>query len=69
MAHRQIIVGAAFALADDDVTAAVLQVLGLSVSLTAVSQNGNRLVFQKGKVGIVVVVNCDWHEGGLSKSI
>ena len=61
MFHRQIVVGAAWALPDDYIAAAVAQVLCLCMSLGTVTEDGDGLVFEKGQVGIVVVVNRGWH--------
>jgi hypothetical protein len=41
---------------DDDFDAAVAQVLGMSVPLAAVPDNGDRLVFKQRQVGITVVI-------------
>ena len=63
VADGQIVVLAAGALPDDDVAAAVAQVLSLSVTLAAVAEDGNGLALQQGQVGIVVVVNLRGHRG------
>ena len=47
--------GAALAEADDDADAALLQVEGVGVSLTAVTDDGDRPVAQQLEVGVVVV--------------
>src|SRR5262249_16950554 len=54
-------VGAPLALPDDHIAATVAQVLRLGMSLAAVPENGNGLVLEQGKVGVVVVVDGDWH--------
>ena len=62
VADGKVIVRTAGALADDDVATAVAQVLGLSVSLAAVAQDGDGFVLEQGEIGVGVVVNGDWHD-------
>ena len=61
VADGEVVIRTARALADDDVTTAVSQVLGLSVSLAAIAQDGDDFVLEEGEVGVGVVVNGDWH--------
>ena len=60
---RQVVVRAAGALADDDVEAAVAEVLGLGVALRAVADDGDRLALEEREVGVVVVVDRGGHVG------
>ena len=62
--HRQVVVRAAGTLADDDLAAAVLEVLGLGVPLRPVAEDGDGLVLEEGEVGVVVVVNRGGHGEG-----
>ena len=61
VADGEVVVLAAGALADDDVDAAVAQVLGLGVALRAVADDGDRLAFEGGEVGVFVVVDRGCH--------
>jgi hypothetical protein len=61
VADREIIVGAAGTLTNHHCAAAVTQVLGLSVTLAAVADDGNGLALQMTEIGIVVVVNLNRH--------
>ena len=47
--------------ADDDVDAAVLEVLGVGVALAAVADDGDGLAGQRRRVGVVVVVHARGH--------
>ena len=58
---RQVVVLAAGALADDDVDARVAEVLGLSVALRAVADDGDGLAGQGIHVGVLVVINRSCH--------
>ena len=64
VADGQVVVFAAGPLADDDVAAAVAQVLGLGVALRAVAEDGDRFAFERRKIGVVVVVNFGGHVVG-----
>src|SRR3712207_9050232 len=55
------VIGSAGPLADDHLAAAVAQVLGLSVPLGAVAQDGDGLVLEERKVGVGVVVDLGGH--------
>ena len=48
VADGEVVVLAAGPLADDDVDAAVAEVLGLGVALRAVADDGDRLAFESG---------------------
>ena len=63
VADGEVVVLAAGALADDDVDAAVAEVLGLGVALRAVADDGDRLALEGGEVGVFVVINrgCHWY--------
>ena len=61
VADGEVVVLAAGPLADDDVDAAVAEVLGLGVALRAVADDGDGLAFEGGEVGVFVVVNGGWH--------
>ena len=61
VADGEVVVLAAGALADDDVDAAVAEVLGLGVALRTVADDGDRLAFEGGEVGVFVVVDCGCH--------
>ena len=58
-----LVVGRAGQFGNDHVAAAILEVLGVAVSLGTVAQNGNGLVFEQGKVGVFVVVDSRGHGG------
>ncbi len=62
VAHGQVVVGAARALADDHGAAAVAQVLGVGMALRAVAQDGDRLALECRQIGIFVVINLG-HQG------
>ena len=64
VALGQVVVGAAGPLADDDLAAAVAQVLGMGVPLRAVAEDGDRLVLEQRQVGVFFVV----HLGHRSKT-
>ena len=55
--HGQIVVGRSRPLCHDHPATAVAEVLGMGVSLRAVAQNGDRLPFQQGQIGVLIVVN------------
>ena len=57
----QVVIRPAFSLADDDLAAAVAEVLGLGVPLAAVAQDGDGFVLEQRQVGIVFVVNFRGH--------
>ena len=61
VADGEVVVLAARALADDDVDAAIAQVLGLGVALRAVADDRDRLAFEGRHVGVFVVINCGCH--------
>ena len=61
VAYGEIVVGAARALADDDVQAGIAQVLGLSMPLGAVADDGNGLSLEGGEIGVFVVINRGGH--------
>ena len=61
MADGQIIVRGAWALAHDDVTAGILQVLSLSVALATIADDGDGFAFEKPQIGVLVVVNLSRH--------
>ena len=61
VADGEVVVLAAGALADDDVDAAVAEVLGLGVALRAVADDGDGLAFEGGEVGVFVVVDGGCH--------
>ena len=63
MLDGQVVVGRAGQLADDDVAAAVAEVLGVGVALRAVAEDGDRLALQQGEIGVFVVVNLGGHGG------
>ena len=66
VAHRQVVVRRSFTLPDNDIAAAVAEVLRLGMSLAAVAENGDRLVLQKCQIGVVVVINFRGHCSHLS---
>ena len=63
VADGQVVIRTPLALPHDHIAAAVPKVLRLRVSLAAVAEDGNRLVFEERKVGVVVVIDGDWHGG------
>ena len=63
----QVVVLAARPLADDDVHAAVAEVLGLGVALRAVADDGDGLALERVEVGVFVVVNRGCH--GVTPSV
>ena len=65
MALGQVVVGAARPLADDDLAAAVAEVLGMGVALRAVADDGDRLVFEQRQVGVFLVVHLGHLRGSM----
>ena len=63
VALREVVVLAAGTLADDDLHAAVAEVLSMGVALRTVTNDGDRLPFECGEIGVFVVVNLCGHEG------
>jgi len=61
VADCQIVVGTTGALSDEDIAAAVPQILSLSVALTSVTDNRDRFALQMTEIGIVFVINLDRH--------
>ena len=61
MADGEVIVGATGTLADEHIATAVAQVLSLSVALTSVTDDGNRLALQTALIRIVVIIYFDRH--------
>ena len=59
--NGELIILGALALGDDDLAAAVAQVLSVGVSLRTVAQHSDRFVFQDGKVRVGVIVFCRCH--------
>ena len=51
----QLPVGAAFALADDHLHSGVAEVLGMGMALGAVADDGHGFIFQKRKIGVLIV--------------
>ncbi len=68
MAFGEVVVGSAGPLTDDHVAPAVAQVLSLSMSLAAVANDGNCLVFQQAQVCVVIVINFSCHRIDLVES-
>ncbi len=68
VADRQLVILAAGPLADDDVTAAVAEVLRLGVALGTVAEDGDGFAFEDGKIGVVVVINLGGHGEQLAVS-
>ncbi len=62
VSDRQIVVRRSRSLTDHDLATAVSQILGLGVTLRTVTKNRNRLAFEMGQVGVVIVINRGSHE-------
>ena len=58
---RETIVVGTFALANDDVAAAVAEVLRVRVPLRTVTDNRDRHILQDGKIGVVFIINRSSH--------
>ncbi len=52
----QCIVGAAGALPDNDINPGIPQILGMSMALAAIAENGDGLAFEHRKVGILIII-------------
>ena len=65
VADGQIVVGSTGALPDDDIAAAVAQVLRLSMSLASIADNGDCFVLEQREIRVIVVINFGSHETSL----